>query len=221
MNSKTHVYCVPGLGASTKIFEYLSLPEEQFQIHLLEWLIPLSVDESIDAYAKRMCAEIKHENPILIGVSFGGVMVQEMSKIISTKKVVIISSIKCNKELPKRLQLAKVTKAYKLFPAKLAENLEEYSKYFMGDFLQKRADLYKMYMSVRNPVYLNWAIYNVLHWEQKEPLENVLHIHGNSDGVFPYKHIKNAVTIEKGTHIMILNKAKTISKILEEQCCNC
>lgn len=217
MSSKIHIYCVPGLGASTKIFEYINLSKDEFEIHLLDWLIPLSVEESIVNYAQRMCAEIKHENPILIGVSFGGVMVQEMSKLINTKKVVLISSIKSKYELPKRLQLAKVTKAYKLFPTKLVENFEEYSKYFMGDFLQKRANLYKMYMSVRNSTYLNWAIYNVLHWQQKEPLPNVLHIHGNADGVFPLKYIKNALIIENGTHIMILNKAKSISTILEQE----
>lgn len=219
-NDKTHIYFVPGLGASSKIFEAISLPKEQFELHFIEWLIPLSVKESISDYAQRMCAKIKHENPILVGVSFGGVMVQEMSKLINIKKVIIISSIKCQKELPKRLQLAKVTKAYKLFPSKLAENFEEYSKFFMGDFLQKRANLYKMYMSARDSVYLDWAIYNVLHWQQKKPLKNVVHIHGKDDGVFPYKHIKNAITIEKGTHIMILNKAKTISTLLEKEC-NC
>lgn len=217
---KTHIYCVPGLGASTKIFEFISLPKEQFELHFIEWLIPLSVEEKIDDYAQRMCLEIEHKNPILIGVSFGGVMVQEMSKLIKNKKVIIISSIKCQEELPVRLQLVKATKAYKLFPTKLVENFEEYSKYFMGDFLQKRADLYKMYMSVRNPIYLNWAIHNVLHWHQIEPLKNVVHIHGNDDGVFPYKHIKKPITVDKGTHIMILNKAKIISKILEKEC-NC
>lgn len=215
---KTHIYCIPGLGASTKIFEFISLPENLFDIHLLEWMVPLSVNESIENYAQRMCKKIRHKKPVLMGVSFGGVMAQEMSKQINTKKVIIVSSIKSQQELPKRLQLAKVTKAYKLLPTQLAENFEEYTKYFLGDFLQKRADLYKKYMGARNSLYLNWAIHNILHWQQKEPLANTVHIHGNKDGVFPLKYIKNAISIDKGTHIMILNKAKTISKIIEQKC---
>lgn len=215
---KTHVYFVPGLAANTKIFEYISLPEKQFELHFLDWVLPTSINESIQEYAKRLCLKVEHENPILVGVSFGGVMVQEMSKIINCKKVIIISSIKCNKELPRRLKLAQVTKAYKLFPSKVVENIESYERYFFNDYLKKRAALYKLYLSVRNKEYLQWAIYNVLHWQQKTPLENVLHIHGKKDEVFPIKHIKNTIEIEQGTHVMILNKAKTISKILEKEC---
>ena len=51
---KIHVYFVPGLGANSTIFKYIKLPEEQFEMHFLEWLIPASKDESISSYAKRM-----------------------------------------------------------------------------------------------------------------------------------------------------------------------
>ncbi|WP_299000625.1 alpha/beta hydrolase [uncultured Tenacibaculum sp.] len=215
---KIHLYFVPGLAANTKIFERISLPEEQFELHFLDWLMPTSINETIQEYAQRLCAKIQHKNPILVGVSFGGVMVQEMSKIIDCKKVIIISSIKSNKELPKRLKLAQLTKAYKLFPSKVIANIENYEHYFFNDYLKKRAELYKIYLSIRDKDYLQWAIYNVLHWQQKEPLKDITHIHGKKDEVFPIKHIKNSIEIENGTHVMILNKAKTISKILEKEC---
>lgn len=206
-----HLYFVPGLAANPKIFERLEFPEEAYQLHFLEWKIPTSSEESISDYAKRMCEEVQHEHPVLIGVSFGGVMVQEMSKHIATEKIIIISSIKNSLELPKRLQLAKMTKAYKLLPTKVIINIEDHAKYFLGDYLQKRAELYKMYLSVRDPLYLHWALHNVLHWTQTATLEGIVHIHGTEDNVFPIKHIKNAIRIEKGTHVMILTKAKTIA----------
>ena len=218
MRQKTHVYFVPGLAANTKIFEYISLPEEHFELHFLDWLLPTSINETIQEYAQRMCANIQHKNPILVGVSFGGVMAQEMSKLIDCKKVIIISSIKTNKELPKYLKIAQLTRAYKLFPSKIIANIESYEHYFFNDYLKKRAELYKLYLSIRDKQYLQWAIYNVLHWQQKEPLPNVIHIHGNKDEVFPVKHIKKHIEVENGTHVMILNKAKTISKILEKEC---
>lgn len=217
---KTHIYFVPGLAANKSIFEYISLSEENFELHFLEWIIPISLEESIENYAKRMCAAIKHESPILIGVSFGGIVVQEMSKLIQCKKVIIISSIKNRDELPNRLKLAQKTKVYKLFPTKVIENIENYDAYFFNDFLKKRSELYKTYLSVRNATYLQWAIHNVLNWQQKDTLSNVLHIHGNKDEVFPFKHIHNAIEINNGTHIMILDKAKTISKIIQEACLN-
>lgn len=212
--SKKHLYCFPGLGASSKIFEYISLPKDEFEVHLLEWKMPLSLNESLQDYAARVCNDIKHEKPILLGVSFGGMIVQEMSKIIETEQVIIVSSIKTHHELPNRLKVIRDTRAYKLFPSKIAENLEEYTKYFFGDFLKKRAELYKMYLSVRNADYMKWAIYNVLHWKQETAPQNILHIQGTDDHVFPHKHIKDFVPVEKGTHAMILMKAKTISQII-------
>ncbi|WGH76593.1 alpha/beta hydrolase [Tenacibaculum tangerinum] len=216
--SKIHVYFVPGLAANVKIFEYITLPEEQFELHFLDWIVPKSINETIEEYARRMCERIQHEKPILVGVSFGGIIVQEMSKLINCKKTIIISSIKSNKELPKRLKLAQVTKVYKLFPTKIIANIESYERYFFNDYLKKRAELYKIYLSIRDKEYLQWAIYNVLHWQQKEPLADIVHIHGKKDEVFPIKHIHNSIEVENGTHVMILNKAKTISEILKKEC---
>ncbi|NVK08930.1 MAG: alpha/beta hydrolase [Tenacibaculum sp.] len=215
---KTHLYFVPGLAANTKIFERISLPEEHFELHFLDWMLPTSINESIEEYAQRMCTKIQHKNPVLIGVSFGGIMVQEMSKIIDCKKIIIISSVKNNKEFPKRFKLVQVTKAYKLFPSKVISNIESYERYFFNDYLKKRAELYKIYLSVRNKEYLQWAIYNVLHWKQEESIPGIIHIHGKKDEVFPIKYIKNSIEIENGTHVMILNKAKTISEILKKEC---
>ncbi len=218
MNTRLSLYFIPGLAASTKIFEYLNLSNTIFETHFLEWILPLSVDESIESYARRMCSFIKHKNPVLIGVSFGGIMIQEMSKQIHCKKVIIISSMKSNKELPPRLKLARKTKIYKLFPAVFLENIEDYEYLFFGDYIKKRAELYKVYLPVRNAGYLQWAIHNLLNWQQDYELKDIIHIHGNKDEVFPVKHIKNSIEVENGTHIMILNKARTISKILEKHC---
>lgn len=216
MKIKSHIYFVPGLAASSTIFENLDLPKEQFEIHYLDWLVPISLNESISDYATRMCENILHKSPILIGVSFGGVMVQEMSKIISTKKIVIISSVKSKNELPRRLWVAKTTKAYKLFPTKVVTNIEEFAKYAFGETVKKRVDLYRKYLSMRDENYLPWAIRNILNWEQEEANPEIIHIHGNNDSIFPIKHIKKCIIVKGGTHVMILNKANEISKLLIE-----
>jgi esterase/lipase len=208
---------MPGLAANFQIFKYISLPQDRFERHYLEWLLPESMDESIENYAKRMCEFVNEENVILIGVSFGGVMVQEMAKIIKPTKIVIISSIKSNKELSKRLRFIKGTKSYKLFPENSITALENFIHGITGKKTQKRLEHYKIYLSMRDPLYLKWAIYNVLHWQQGYTTQNVLHIHGSSDHIFPIKYINNCITIKNGEHIMIINKAKEISRILTQQ----
>ncbi|HIP26804.1 MAG TPA: alpha/beta hydrolase, partial [Flavobacteriaceae bacterium] len=102
---KLHLYFVPGLAASISIFEYIKLPKANFKIHLLPWLVPLTKEESIENYAKRMCKSITEENHVLVGVSFGGIMAQEMSKISHPLKTIIISSVKHHDEFPLRLKI--------------------------------------------------------------------------------------------------------------------
>ena len=51
-------------------------------------------------------------------------------------------------------------------------------------------------------------------WKQDIPLPNVIHIHGEKDGVFPIYNIKGCIKIKGGTHIMIINKYKWFNENL-------
>lgn len=208
-----HVYFMPGMAANSSIFEYIKLPEDLFKVHYLEWEIP-ELNETISHYAKKMCMKIDQENPVLIGVSFGGMLVQEMSKHIPVKKLIIISSVKDRHELPWRMKLAKLTKAYKLLPNKLTVDVEKLAKYAFGKVATKRVELYKKYLSVNDPIYLNWAIKQVILWKQEEPLPNTIHIHGEKDGIFPCRYLSNFIKVKGGTHIMIINKYKWFNENL-------
>ncbi len=214
--AKIPIYFMPGLAAGPEIFEYLNLSSEVYEFYYLEWRKPLNIDESIVNYAMRITKDIQHENPVLIGVSFGGILVQEVSKLIATRKVIIVSSVKTQHELSRRFKVLSVSKLYKAFPSKFVNNFEDYAKFFIGKSLQKRAVIYKRYLSVRDTKYLKWSIHNVLNWQQENALKNIIHIHGTKDNVFPIKHIKNSIKVEGGTHVMILTKAKEISIIIHQ-----
>lgn len=212
--NKVQVYLMPGLAASPTIFEHINLPEDIFQLNYLEWFLPLD-NESIEAYAFRMTKKIKHKNPVLIGVSFGGILVQEIALLIEVQKVIIISSVKSNDELPLRMKIAKKTKAYKIIPTQLISNVEFFAKYVFGEnAVSRRLKLYEKYLQVRDKKYLDWAIENVILWRRTKPDENVIHIHGDADAVFPIKHIKNAIVIKGGTHILVIMKYKWLNKNL-------
>jgi pimeloyl-ACP methyl ester carboxylesterase len=212
--SKVPVYFMPGLAASSAIFENIKLPEDQFEMYFLEWFLP-NEKESITNYASRMIKNIQHENPVLVGVSFGGVLVQEMAKLIKVKKVIIISSVKSNTEFPSRFKVAKATKAYKLIPTQLFADIDKLAKYAFGDnIVAKRLKLYEKYLSVRDTKYLDWAIETILCWKQKETNETVIHIHGDADAIFPIKNIQNCMVLKGGTHVMIVSKFKWFNENL-------
>lgn len=213
--SKIPVYLMPGLAASAAIFERIALPEVTFEIVLLEWEIPLD-QETLPDYAKRMTEKIKHPNPVLIGVSFGGILVQEMAAFIQVRKVIIISSVKSNLEFPRRMKIAKTTKAYKLIPMSLILNIENLAKFSFGAKVNQRLKLYEKFLSVRDIRYLDWAIEKVILWDRTVADKNVIHIHGDADDVFPIKYISDCIVVKGGTHIMILNKYKWLNANLPE-----
>ena len=212
--SKIPVYFIPGLAAGPRIFEYLELPEDRYEVKYLEWLLPESVDEKLSHYAKRMAKEIKHPEPVLIGVSFGGILAQEIARILPVRKLILISSVKSRKEFPKRLIVLQKLRIYKLFPARYFENIDRFNRYAFGNTLKKKIKLYQKYLYVRNRHYINWAIRQVLNWKQKEFPKDIIHLHGDKDQIFPIRYIRNCIVIEGGNHAMVIIKAKKISKII-------
>ena len=205
--SRIPVYFMPGLAASSSIFERIALPVDGFEMILLEWELPLN-NESLSEYAERISKKVTHKNPVLIGVSFGGILVQEMAEFLEVRKTIIISSVKSNLEFPTTFKVAKTTKAYKLFPTNLISNIENLALFSFGNKVKKRIDLYEKFLSVRDKKYLDWAIEKVILWDRTEIVNNVIHIHGDADEVFPIKNIQKCIVVKGGTHIMILSKFK-------------
>ena len=211
--SIVHVYFMPGMAASSSIFEHIKLPKDQFEIHFLDWTIPVKGMSIVD-YAKEMCELVTHKDAVLLGVSLGGVLVQEMSKIIGVRKVIIVSSVKSKNELPKRMLFARYTSIHKLLPTGLVNNVELLAKYAFGETVTKRLALYEKYLSIRDKFYIDWCIHEMVNWSQAIPLENVIHIQGAKDAVFPVANIKECIIVPNGTHTMIIHRAKWFNEHL-------
>ena len=211
--TKTAVYFMPGLAASSSIFERIELPKAHFDCFLLDWFVP-DKDESLQDYAKKMAAFVVHKNAVLIGVSFGGILVQEMAAFLNLKKVIIISSIKNNTELPPHMKLAKLTKAYKILPTGLIENVDILTKYAFGNQLKQRFALYERYLKMKDKTYLDWGIKQVVCWNRAKSDAKVIHIHGDADDVFPVKNLTNYINVKGGTHLMILSRFRWFNQHL-------
>ena len=93
-----HIYLIPGLGADSRLFDKLDLSGHT--VHRLEWP-RMPEGSSLRAYAnelaKRIDASTAH---VLIGVSMGGMVAQELALITSPVRTIIISSWKGRSEMP-------------------------------------------------------------------------------------------------------------------------
>jgi hypothetical protein len=158
-----------------------------------------------------MSKKVKHSNSVLIGVSFGGIVAQEMSQFLELKKLIIISSIKTRFELPKRLLIAKKIKAYRLMPINTLLRSEFLLNFAIGPKTKRKLSLYQKYLSVRNKTYIEWSIRQLLNWKREEPVSGIIHIQGDRDTVFPIQNITDPIVVQGGTHVMIMQKAKWLS----------
>ena len=206
---KRGLYLMPGMAASPKIFEFIDL-SASFDVICLSWITP-EPEESIESYALRMCERVAHQEPILLGVSFGGVLVQEMAKHIKCHKVVVVSSVKSNKEFPFSMTFSKKTNVHKLLPTQWIKNLESLALFVFGNSVERKVDLYQKYLSERNPDYLKWAVHTLVNWKQEVFDSEIIHIQGDKDTIFPFKNIiktRHLHTLQNGTHAMILAKSQ-------------
>lgn len=212
-DTKTHVYFMPGMAANPSIFKNIVLPSDTFETHLLEWFVP-EKNMSLAEYAQKMNKQILQNDSVLVGVSFGGMLVQQMASLKAVRKVIIISSVKDAVELPKRMIFAKYTKIHKLLPTGLVNNVELLAKYAFGETVTKRLALYEEYLSLRDKVYIDWSIDQIVTWKQPYFPDCLVHIHGEKDAVFPIGNIKNCISVKNGTHTMIIHRAKWFNENL-------
>ncbi|MEX0274541.1 MAG: alpha/beta fold hydrolase [Flavobacteriaceae bacterium] len=215
LKEKVHVYFMPGMAANPSIFKHIHLPQDIFESHWLKWFVP-EKGMTMQAYAQRLNEEISHANPVLVGVSFGGMMVQEMAKHIQARKVIVVSSVKLRSELPKRMHFARYTKAHKLLPTALVANVELMAKYAFGETVNKRLDLYREYLSVSDKGYIDWALDKIVQWDATTYPDNLVHIQGERDAVFPITNIQDCIPVKNGTHAMVIHRAKWFNEHLPD-----
>lgn len=210
-----NIYFVSGLAANCKVFDSLTLPDG-YKRNCIEWHIP-DPDETIEEYARKMARHVNTEEPfILIGYSFGGIMIQEMNRFINPEKNIIIASIKDESELPPLYRLGRKIKFAQRFPFwSLTENkrIKEQLSYLIYGMKNSEES---PYISYANPVYIQWSINQILNWKPSVKCRNIYHIHGTRDHVFPPRYIKDAILIKGGDHLMVIKRGKKISAVLQQ-----
>ena len=204
---------MPGLAASSLVFENINLKNSKYQLHRLDWIQPKK-NESLNSYCKRLSKKIKHKEPILLGVSFGGIIVQELDKILNVKKLIIVSSVKTHHEYPVVFKIARDYKLNNALPFGMFDNFVKFSLKLNINKLYKRIDLAERYLTERDERYLEWAVWSLLNWKQSEVREDIIHIHGDKDKVFPINNISNCIKIKGGKHEMIILRAKWFNENL-------
>lgn len=212
----TEVYFVSGMCYNCSVFDNIQLPKG-FRKHYIEWEIP-SLDESLLEYAARMSKIINRKRQVvLVGYSFGGMIVQEIAKFIDVEKIILISTMKNNQEIPNLFQVAKSVNFADNLPMKLYNRSDFMISLFNKYIYNLPTKALEGFMTVTDPVYLRWSLRQITHWNSVwQYTTPIYHIHGTKDQVFPYEQIINPITIKGGDHLMIIKRSAEINKIIND-----
>lgn len=212
MTPLQHVYCFSGLGADFRIFANLRIPNAV--LHPIEWQEPLP-GELLPAYAQRLSLQIMHEDAILLGVSFGGMIATEISKTKNVKQTIIVSSCKKRNELPYYMRLAGMLHLHMVVPYWLVTKSSLLNRFLFDARSSSEELLLKQLMLKHsNPLFLKRAVHMILKWRNEEVPQGIFHIHGRKDKLLlPYRIQANA-WLPDGGHFMIWNNAEEINSLL-------
>ncbi|MBD1425732.1 alpha/beta hydrolase [Sphingobacterium arenae] len=207
------VYIFSGLGVDKRVFQKIDFGN--LNIEFIDWIEPRK-DERIEHYAKRISKKINAENPILIGLSFGGIIAVEIAKMIAIDKLILIASAKTRKEIPMLYRILGKLKIHNVIPAPFLKSANCISNWFFGAQTPNDKILLKQILEDTDNKFLYWAIDKVVTWENLQIPPNYVHIHGLNDRILPIKNIKTDYKIRGGGHFMTVNKSEEISKLLKK-----
>jgi pimeloyl-ACP methyl ester carboxylesterase len=209
-----NVYIFSGLGADERVFQQLDFSD--YRAVFIKWIEPQK-RESIEHYAKRLIGQITSDKPVLIGLSFGGIMAVEVAKQINTEKLILIATAKTRNEIPFYYRLAGRLGLHKIMPAKLLKSSNFLTNWFFGVSSTFDRKLLRQILSETDSKFLKWAIDKIVHWKNHTLPENYIHIHGANDRILPVKFITCDVKINGGGHLMVLNHFEELNEILKQQ----
>jgi pimeloyl-ACP methyl ester carboxylesterase len=205
------IYLLSGLGADERVFNYLDLGA--YKANYIRWANP-DAGESIAEYARKLLTQIKSECPILVGVSFGGIIAVEIGKLIKTEKIILISSAKTSKDIPLHYKLMGKISFNKLMPQRHLKKMHSVIAWFFSVSDKAERELLEEIINDTDECFLEWAIDQIINWENEVELKNAVLIHGTKDRLLPNDHADYSII--DGGHFMIVNRCKEVSTLLHK-----
>jgi pimeloyl-ACP methyl ester carboxylesterase len=206
-----NIYGIGGLGADKRVFKNLNL---NYNFIPIDWIAPFK-NETISDYANRFSRYIdKKEEYIILGVSFGGLVAIEISKVLNPKMTILISSAETRSELPLLFRFIGKTHLLRILPIRLFNPPKRLAHYF---FQTKRKKLLDDILNDTDLNFTKWALNELVVWNNRQTLKNILKISGDADRIIPPKKKDEIKLIKGGGHFMIVDRAEEISQIINEK----
>lgn len=204
-----NIYCISGLGADENVFQNLDLSFAKPVF--IQWIEP-APNDTLATYALRLRKQfIQEENPLILGLSLGGMLAVEMAKAMPSARVVIISSAKTSKEIPFYWKMFRHLPVYQFLPAWSFKNTAGIQQYFLSVNSLEMKQYLVVARKKADARFCRWALGAIFKWDNLNAPSNIIHIHGTGDKLLPFKYVKADIPIKNAGHLMVMENAGEIS----------
>jgi len=160
--------------------------------------IPPEPRESLVAYASRM-ANLFPANAFIAGVSFGGVIALEISRIVRPRGCILISSVRHPRELPPWFRVWRVVGGRRC--SLLLQTIGS-SASLLPKSVCTSSTIRAKKLAGASGYWHRWATSAVLDWQPELTFDRcpMLQIHGTADTTFPIRYTHPDVSVADGRH---------------------
>ena len=206
------IFLLSGLGADKRIFDRLDL--SGYEVHYIDWIKPLP-DDTMKSYAQRLSSQIKSPQPILIGVSFGGMVAQEIAAQVATEKVILISSARDSNDIPFYFRMLRYLPVHRWIPIQWMKKGNALQDWIFGITQKEDKKLLRSILSATDPHFLRWAIHQIITWNARTRQVSIAQIHGDTDRLLPFR--QTDFSVPDGGHLIVHTHAPIVSQWIREQ----
>lgn len=205
------VLIITGLGADQSAFENISFPEN-WQITFYTWSYQTG-NLTLSEYVKRLKKHLSNDFQMIIGLSFGSIVAQELALLYSIPPIIItISGIRSAKQL----SLFKlVLPLIKIVPTKLFEIPNPALWWLFSINNSKSRNVLSKIVRRSNGSFVKWCLVELGKWTEKDTKGQIISIHGKRDRLVKPPLMPGIILINGG-HFAVHQQSDEISEILNE-----
>lgn len=206
------VYLLPGIGCDRRLFSRLDLAGLDVQV--LEWpFFPerCTLAELASALRPLVAEDAPH---VLLGVSMGGMVAQELALLTRPQRVVLVSSWTGPQEWPWHVRAASRLRLWQVVgprSMRAAWPLKRWLGPRPGDIDRLLWDM----AVAQTAVQIRRGLRAVLRWEGSRWEGPLVRIHGDRDRVTPLRFPVDQV-IPGGEHIMVLTRPQEVARAIRQ-----
>ncbi len=176
--------------------------------------VPFAPADTLVTYAAKMSAQIPGDDPIIMGVSFGGMLASEIAKMRPVQKAILISSAKVRAEVGYHSPLYAML--HKVVPAWCFGRTYWLLLYRLGARTREERMLLAAMLRDSSRPFGKWATRAILNWKSTDCTDNILQLHGTADKVIAAANVQPDHWIAGGSHIMVYNRAGEVSEVVRK-----